>query len=317
MNHIFMVGLGSYGSAMTHSLAQNSENIITTFSRDPKKSLEKSHYDLEIQPNVRHRKLSDLTDSLIGLRDCTIFLALPSSAIEEFILTFNNELVRISSRSTRIVNLAKGVVKGKLISELFENYQLRYSSLYGPSFSSDFNGNIGLTYTSSHSSDSEMIKKLFDSTNIYLDFSYNQVESDYLAILKNLYAIIFGIISTTENNFSTYNMLVTNLMKEYHSILRTISKYPNVFCYAGIGDFLLTTGSSKSRNRVLGEMISKGLMDVENGKNTIVYEGLKVLDFIQERFPTVVSAKHLKLLISSEITVDDFIKAIKCMDIRG
>lgn len=317
MNHIFMIGLGSYGSAMTNSLAQNSENIITTFSRDPKRSLDKSHYDLEILHNVRHRKLSDLANSLIGLRDCTIFLALPSSAIEEFILTFNNELIRIKPNNARIVNLAKGVVKGRLISELFENYLLSYSSLYGPSFSSDFSGNIGLTYTSNSSFDTEAIKKIFDSTNIYLDFSYNQVESDYLAILKNLYAIIFGIISTTENNFSTYNMLVTNLMKEYQGILKTISKYPNIFCYAGIGDFLLTTGSSKSRNRVLGEMISKGLMDVPIGKNTIVYEGLKVLEFIQERFPQVSSAKQLKLLIANEITVDDFIKAIKCMDIRG
>jgi glycerol-3-phosphate dehydrogenase (NAD(P)+) len=96
---------------------------------------------------------------------------------------------------------------------------------------------------------------------------------EYLSILKNIYAIILGIVDA---NFDSPNMRFLILTKAFDEMRRIMlksgGKESSMFHYSGYGDFSLTALNDLSRNRTLGLLIGKGFF-TKDISDKVVLEG--------------------------------------------
>ena len=53
--------------------------------------------------------------------------------------------------------------------------------------------------------------------------------------------------------------------------------------FCAFGDFNLTTNSDKSRNRTLGLMVGKGMLNINEFNPSVIFEGLKSIKAIKEK----------------------------------
>lgn len=119
------------------------------------------------------------------------------------------------------------------------------------------------------------------------------------------------MISGSTNSLSTYNAFITRAFSEYMKIINFLSLQDSQLSYSVVGDFLLTTSSSQSRNRTLGEQIAKGLYDPSSSNNSIVLEGLKSLNFFTDSLKINLNQNsilfNLKKLIDGELDCNEFL----------
>ena len=134
--NIFIIGSGTFGTAIANELARNNNNKVVIFSR----SKEKKDEINDFHTNKKYFPDKILNDSLVSTNEYSdvqnadiIFLALPSSTIIENIKYFSNY---ITSQQI-VVNLSKGILSNGqtiidyLTKELKSNNLI---SLKGPSF---------------------------------------------------------------------------------------------------------------------------------------------------------------------------------------
>ncbi|MGI9533954.1 MAG: NAD(P)H-dependent glycerol-3-phosphate dehydrogenase, partial [Thermodesulfobacteriota bacterium] len=72
--------------------------------------------------------------------------------------------------------------------------------------------------------------------------------------------------------------------KEMGEILNEFSDDKDLILkFCAFGDFNLTTNSDKSRNRTLGMMVGKGMLNLSEFNPSIIFEGLKSIKAIEEK----------------------------------
>ena len=115
---------------------------------------------------------------------------------------------------------------------------------------------------------------------IFFNFS-NLIFND--GSLKNIYAILMGILEGLSCNESTKAMFMTKIAKEIEKILESFScNKETILSYAGIGDLLLTCTSISSRNYSFGVLLGQGVEKTQISEylaqNTV--EGVYTLESI-------------------------------------
>ena len=115
--NVFIIGSGTFGTAIANELARNKKNKVVIFSRSKEKKDEINLF----HTNKKYFPDKILNDSLVSTNEYSdvqnadiIFLALPSSTIIENIKYFSNY---ITSQQI-VVNLSKGILSnGQTIIE--------------------------------------------------------------------------------------------------------------------------------------------------------------------------------------------------------
>lgn len=284
MNKILIVGGGSFGTAVASILAEACQNDVTLYARSPA-IVESINVN---KKNPKYLGNSNLSENLKAVSRLPkeqfsfVFLALPSSAIYEFINTDANDL-----RMDCIVNLAKGYIAHRkvLITDyLIEKFGAEsIATLKGPTFSKELLSSplsgltLGCTFNNY-----KLLSSIFNNTPLSLDYIDNIKVVEYLSILKNVYAIIMGIMESSESGNNYRAALFTACLKEIQLIIeyRTNSKI-DAICFAGVGDFLLTSLNDQSRNRMLGLMFGKSFVSPSLFKSSVVTEGLLAIDYFE------------------------------------
>lgn len=284
--NICFVGSGAISTAMANVLCKKEMYDITLLSIEAEvaKNINEAHVNSKYFPNIPlHPALKATTEkSILGEADI-IFLGIPSNVVVDYVEA-NKKLI---NPNALIVNLAKGFGHdNKTIPQcLVRAIPNQVFSIKGPSFAREIINNqpTGLTVTSKKDKHFPVFVDLFKGTSIYLDFTTDVNGVELASILKNIYAIIVGIVDAHFDSPNLRSLVLTKAINEMRYIISKFGgKETTMFNYCGFGDFSLTALNDLSRNRTLGLLIGKGFFTTGITQKVVLEGTIAVNVFIEE-----------------------------------
>lgn len=281
--NIVIVGAGSFGTALGNVLVKNNDLELQLLARKKNVVHSINHFNVNEKyfPNVRlDTNLKATIDKDILKYADVLFLAIPSSSLIDYI----NENRNFILEKTIIVVLSKGFGTGNktIVESLKEIIDNPICSFKGPTFAADliYNNPSAFTVASYDKGLFNIFKKIFNYTNIYLDFSTDILGVEVVSALKNIYAILLGIIDAYFNSANVRFLILTKAFYELKEVVIYFGGLEEtLYKYCGFGDFGLTALNDLSRNRTIGLLIGKGFMN-GNVSSSIILEGKRTLEII-------------------------------------
>lgn len=287
-----VIGYGSWATALVHTLEKNKKEIwwhirneevlegITTEGRNIKYLS-----DLEFDTRFIHAT-SDLNEVV---RNCEIILVAAPSA---FLKNVMSELTE-SLEGKFILSATKGIIPDQYvtITEYFhETYGLPYSNLgviSGPSHAEEVSRDklSYLTIACKALENSSMIGEMFATGSVRISYSEDIYGIEYAGILKNIYALAGGLAYGLGYGDNFRAVLTAAGAKELTRFIN--ESYPferDTMDSAYLGDLLVTSYSSFSRNRRLGQLIGHGCS---------VKSALSELTMVAEGYYAAACIKHV------------------------
>jgi len=259
---IVFIGSGAISTAIGNVLAEKEKYNVQLLSieKDVIGSINKAHVNVKYFPNIRLHPALRATSDISVLKNAEIvFLGIPSNVSINYIEKNKSFL----NRDAVLVNLAKGFGKEhktipQCISKIVDNPVV---SMKGPSFAREIINQMPTAFTIASKKDKyfDTFNEVFGYTNIYLDFTNDVIGTELASILKNIYAIIMGIVDAHFDSPNLRSLVLTNAINEMRYVISKFGgREDTMFHYCGFGDFSLTALNDMSRNRTLGLLIGKG-----------------------------------------------------------
>ncbi|GAB4512395.1 MAG: NAD(P)H-dependent glycerol-3-phosphate dehydrogenase [Sulfuricaulis sp.] len=133
--------------------------------------------------------------------------------------------------------------------------------LYGPMISEEIRGarpafaQAGAAQTESF----DRLRELFAGTPLYLEHSIDIEGISWSAVLKNVYAILFGVADELELGDNMRGYLATTAMHELERIVAGLGGSAGAaHRLAGLGDLITTATSKGSHHHELGRRLARG-----------------------------------------------------------
>lgn len=283
---IVIAGAGTFGTALGNSLAANN-NIkvrLLTIENEVAESINNTRINNVYFPNSTLRKrLKATTDACILEEATALLLAVPSGVCVSYLEQIRPYL----NPETLLINTAKGLGEGNVvISEYIEEcFPNPVAALKGPSFAVELLNRMptAFTFASRDKKYYEYFNEILKGTNLQLDFTEDIRGVELLSILKNVYAIILGVIDAHYNSANVRFLVLTKVFKELRKVLITFGgESETIFHFCGYGDFGLTSINDLSRNRTMGLLIGKGFIKDMVSEN-VVLEGKRSLSIFYQK----------------------------------
>lgn len=291
-----MIGYGSWATALAYTL-QNNKQTIWWHIRNPEvlESIQtegrNAKYLNDIEFDRQYINATDDINEVVRNSDI-IIIAAPSAYLQDFLKDLTEPLT-----DKFILSATKGIISDgyKTITEYFrDTYGLTYDHLgliSGPSHAEEVSRNK-LSYLTVASTDPENGKEIgsrFSTANLQIRYSQDVYGIEYASILKNIYALAGGLAGGLGYGDNFRAVLTAAGAQEMTRFIQ--ESYPferNTLESAYLGDLLVTSYSSFSRNRRFGQLIGHGCT-VKSALNemTMVAEGYfaaECIKHINERF---------------------------------
>ena len=277
-----VIGYGSWATALVHTLEKNkkevwwhirNEDILESMELEGRNA--KYLSEIEFDTSLIHatRSLDEVVEK------CEIILVAAPSA---FLKTIMKELTA-SLEGKFILSAIKGIIPDDYttITEYFnQKYGLPYSNLgviSGPSHAEEVSRDklSYLTVACKNSENARLIGEMFQTQSVRISYSEDIYGIEYAGVLKNIYALAAGLAAGLGYGDNFKAVLTSACAKELKRFIN--ESYPferDTTNYAYLGDLLVTSYSSFSRNRRLGQLIGHGCT-VKSALNemTMVAEG--------------------------------------------
>lgn len=276
---IIVLGAGTFGTAIANELLSNTHNEVFLFSSNLLKVTEinKDNTNKSCFPNRRlNERIKATSDRKIFESADIVFIALPSSIIKKRIL----ELKDSFSNKTLFVNLSKGIFEeGLIIVDWLVDFLETDNivTLKGPSFALEIINHTDTLLTLGYNKKDQLviINTVFEGTCITLDYTRDIRGVELLSVLKNIYALLMGVIDARYNSANTRFMFLTKVFSEIRILLSELGgEKDTLFLSCGFGDICLTSLNDLSRNRTLGLLIGKGFFRQQEDQSLVILEGL-------------------------------------------
>lgn len=283
---ICFVGSGAISTSMGNVICLKDAYEVTLLSieEDVVKAINNDHINPKYFPNIRlHPSLKATSDRGILRVSDIIFMGIPSNVV----VSYTKESKDLFNPNALVVNLAKGFgVDHKTIpqglSRVIEN---PIFSMKGPSFAREIINNLptGFTLVSKRERYFKGFDEIFKDTTIHLDYSTDVYGVELASILKNIYAIIMGIVDAHFDSPNLRSLVITKAINEMRILMNKFGgKEETMFNYCGFGDFSLTALNDLSRNRTLGLLIGKGFFTADISEKVVLEGRIATNVFIEE-----------------------------------
>ena len=287
---IAFIGAGSIGTALGNIITETGNNnvILHSIETSVVDSINSNRVNYKYFPSQRlDPGLRATTENSALTNADVIFLAIPSLILMDYLESIRNEM----STTAILVNLAKGFGQGNktIIQCLQEKFSNPVCTLKGPSFAKEIINRIPTGFTLGYSDErsKEVISDIFNGTPISLDYTKDLIGAELLSILKNMYAIVLGIVDAQFDSPNIRFLILTKAFNEMKNVLLMYQgEEETLFKYCGYGDFTMTSLNDLSRNRTLGLLIGKGFF-TEHVSHELVLEGKIAVNIFFEEISKV------------------------------
>ena len=286
MRKIVFIGSGAIATAIGDVLAAKNKDEIYLLSIEDEviEMINTMHVNTSYFPKCKlNENLKATSDKNVLLEANVIFLAIPSTAVVGY-LQENKEYI---NPTALIVNLAKGFGSGdQIIPDSIKSFIFNpFMTLKGPSFAREIinRQDTGLTAATNDETLYKIITDVFDGTPIRTDFTYDVTGVEYASILKNIYAIVIGIVDANFDSANLRSIFITMALNEMRQLMTIFGgEEATMYNYCGFGDFSLTSLNDMSRNRTLGLLIGKGFFN-SCMSDSVVLEGRIAVDIFYKK----------------------------------
>lgn len=265
---VAVIGGGSWATALAHVVLQNANHINWyIYEQELIDHLKEYHHNPQYLSSLEFNtaQITFYNNIVQVIKDSDIILmVVPSAYIKN---TMGQEPIDFTGKI--FVSAVKGIIpeENLTITQYFgKHYNIpddRLVVVSGPSHAEEV-GMQRLTYLTvgcSNISVAEDIASRIHCSFIKTVTSTDVVGIEYVAVLKNIYALATGIAHGLGYGDNFIAVLVANAVKEMRTFLNEVFKDVNnrkIYQSVYLGDLLVTAYSQFSRNRTFGTMIGKG-----------------------------------------------------------
>lgn len=179
------------------------------------------------------------------------------------------------------VSIAKGLDEaGHTAAQIFAEElgsQQAYCLLYGPMISEEIRaGRYAFAQTGCAGMDSyNRVRALYQGTPLYLEHTSDITGISWSVILKNVYALVFGMADELQLGDNMRGYLAVAALRELDRIVATMGgQAGSPYHLAGLGDLITTATSEDSHHHELGRMLAREEVDAIEG------EGIHTLEMV-------------------------------------
>ncbi len=264
MKPIAVLGAGSWGTTLANLLAGKGETV-RLWAHEPEvvEAINREHENPLFLPGVRLleglRAYGDPCEAVDGAP--TLVSAAPSHAVRSVV----NRIKGAVRDGALVVSATKGIETDTLalMSGVFEEClpEARFAALSGPSFAAEVcQGQPTLVVAAAKDEATSHDAQLIFATPRFRVYSHDDVIGVELAgALKNVIAIAAGILEGLGMGHNPRAAVITRGLAEITRLGVVLGANPLTFAgLAGMGDLILTTTGSLSRNRALGVALAEG-----------------------------------------------------------
>lgn len=268
-----VIGAGAFGTSIASILSENFKNVIVMMrSEDIYSSIKNGENSVylpgqKLSSNITPSLSWNETYSLIGIQDVGIVVnGLPTSAIRNYFSEHSEHLCRFMDRKIPFVSISKGIdpdtleMSDDLFHDFFSEYQDYITYLSGPSFAKEIvNKEVTIVALAGKNPDTLLSVCRMMGTEYFKCMPTYDIKGVLLGgALKNILAIAGGILEGLGYNHNTRAAMITRGINEMLRFGKVFNARPETFySFAGMGDLILTTTSSLSRNKSFGMEIAK------------------------------------------------------------
>ena len=305
MTRIGLLGCGSWGTTLAQILAKKGETVNAWhYRKDFVDKISESRVNPLIPDINLDKKISfhyNINDVLNGSE--ILILSVPSSAMRETLEKISNNI----HPEIKIVNTSKGfelktlMSMSEIILETLNINDDQIITFYGPSHSEEVIKNLPTAMVSAcaNENNSKIIQNLFSTENLRIYTSKDMRGVEIGGSLKNVIAIASGICNGIGYGDNANAALITRGLHEITKLGIAMGAEEQTFYgLSGIGDLIATCLSTHSRNRHVGDEISKGksLEEIISSMG-MVAEGVNTTKVVHE-----LSKKHnIEMPISNSV----------------
>jgi glycerol-3-phosphate dehydrogenase (NAD(P)+) len=275
---VLIVGYGEMGHAMQHLLRRR--HVITVWHCDTAEGM--------AVPLTQAAADKDI-----------IILCIPTGPLHDVAA----ELKPALHEDTLVISISKGLDdKGRIafdaVSEAVDS-STPHAVIYGPMISEELCADRpGFAQVGSPDSEwTQRVQSLFADSGLYLTATTDTVGISWCAVLKNIYAMAFGMADGLKLGDNVRGYLATVTLQELAAISREKGGTEAApYGLAGLGDLLTTATSVDSHHHALGMQLARGERDNLAGEGTHTIELIGKLNLIDTRqYPLMRLIKEIVL----------------------
>ncbi len=288
---IVVLGDGAWGTAIATVLAQNNHQVtLWCHNKEVAQQIENKRCNERYLPSatLSEKIMPEIELSQTLNQADIIFQAIPVKFLRSTL-----ERVRHYADAKQIwVSLSKGIenetllLPTQIITDVFD-CEPQLVALAGPSFAKEVAEKqiTAVVAASEHKGAAELIQELM-ATDYFCCYTSDDIVGVQLAAaLKNVVTLVIGILSGAGYGDNTRAFIFTQAIGEIAQLLKAMGgQQKTMYGLAGIGDLVLTSMGSLSKNLQVGKRLGSG-QNLE--------EILQETGFIPEGINTVASVAQL------------------------
>jgi glycerol-3-phosphate dehydrogenase (NAD(P)+) len=282
---VAVIGAGSWGTALG-ILAGRAGHSVCLWSRDAA-AVERIRRERVNDRYLAGHRLPetveptpDLGEALDGAE--MVLLVVPSHGTRQVL---NGMLPWLDERML-FVSATKGIETGtgERISEILhdalkDNFEPRFVCLSGPSFAKEVAEGqpTAIVAASDSLEDARVVQEALSFQNLRIYTNTDVAGTELGGAVKNVMAVAAGMVSGLGLGTNSVAALITRGLAEMSRLaLAEGARMETLMGLAGLGDLVLTSTGSLSRNRFVGQELGKGrtLEDILSGMSEVA-EGVK------------------------------------------
>lgn len=258
---VCILGAGAYGLALALTFYRNkNEVIVWTKVQTEKEEIEVTHKNQRALPDILIPDAIQITTDLSCVHQVDLLvLAIPITFFRTTCIELRNHI----SENLHFCIATKGIEKetGAFCHEILTSIipTKQVAVLSGPTFAIDLaNGNpSGLTLATTCKVTEKLISSSLQSYKLKLEISHDMIGVEICGAVKNIMAIMAGILEGMQVSETTKALFLTQAVQEIENLVTVLGGSSHtITTLAGIGDLLLTCNSKKSRNFSLGTLLA-------------------------------------------------------------